>query len=489
MLFTGRSLSAWAVLCAFSACRNRDFHEASPQEFRAAPRVVEEREKTFELARLKRLAPEISYRVYEDKLATSDYPRVSLRVVFGRLTEAQCNKVRKIYADSWQDGLSGVDCAKAAGRNFELVDFLTPAMQATSQLAFESEQTRTQRPLSAEERAFLQDAVLQSGYGALDPDAAFRVNRVLAANCWGTAFEILRRSSTAFSVFYEGGGDAIDKYFSDNTSLIAERRLDVPFSQELVGRFAFGDVILFHAAEDGLKRLMHAAVLVDENLLFEKIGAGFEDVYRLAAYDPFAVQTRRPGWETVRRAREVFPHILSSGVPMRFSYDTPSGRYVTEMPVRDYTLTKSESGRYALREVVAAAPSESSHCVVTSADGQTNLRADDTNTGKILAAIRNGTSLPIASVGMRNAVRLTGFVHRSVTECATRTCTDSTRTKDPQPSRSGEISGPNMRIEPGGAVIAVVANGTPLKVLRQGEQGWLAVELEGTVAKSGCATQ
>jgi hypothetical protein len=153
-------------------------------------------------------------------------------------------------------------------------------------------------------------------------------NAVTAANCWGTAYEVIRlasggdpppaaaapataapplppqaaghsvpsaRPDLEFVVFYtdrfQAGRVLRHEAFSERVGTPREfRKGDVPneVSHELFPRSP-GDVLLVitdFPLEDGttLKVLEHAAVYIDDNVYFEKANAGPNDPYRIATF-------------------------------------------------------------------------------------------------------------------------------------------------------------------------------------------------------------
>ena len=174
----------------------------------------------------------------------------SLGFQFGRLTASQWQHLARIYG-AWHHPQNVTPYQSE--RHYHLMDFLPPLVQALNRHQFAQEET----PWAHH--------VLPNLRQTLQPER--RPNPViLAANCWGTLYEILRLAAQpqpqAFTVFTTAGEPI--------HSVLAQT------STPVVGVPQPGDIVLisYFNARENREYLHHAALVVDQDLFFEKAGAG-----------------------------------------------------------------------------------------------------------------------------------------------------------------------------------------------------------------------
>ena len=216
---------------------------------------------------------------YENHQADAPIWSSSLGIQFGRLTVWQWQHLARTYG-AWHHPQNVVPYQPK--RHYRLMDFLPPLMQALDRHQFAQEVTplahhglpEVRQPLPHDRRS---SAV------------------ILAANCWGTLYEILRLAyqprPQTFTVFTTA---------SEPIHAILEQT-----STPVVGAPQPGDIVLISSvnATENREYLHHAALVVDPNLFFEKAGAGDHVPYRLIdgatlqrMWNPaiFTIEYRRP---------------------------------------------------------------------------------------------------------------------------------------------------------------------------------------------------
>ncbi len=267
--------------------------------------------------------------------------RTNHRVWLGKLTKAQCEVTKKTYADGWAAGLSGVDCDQDANRRgFFLDDFLTPVMQATLRRTFHQELDSVSRPLTdAEKRQ----------YGILG--GQHTTMKELSTNCWSTAYEVLRReggAAPAYSIHNLLPAE-VDVVFKDGRYSRARIGPDTARNvKSALDRFgaAFGDYVIVRGPDElsGAPTILHAAVLIDKNLAFERVGTKGEFPMRITTFDTIVKLYPGATYE-VRRLTTSFPSPHANAVAgrpftRRFVESFEGVVYDTTIVVKDLALVK-----------------------------------------------------------------------------------------------------------------------------------------------------
>lgn len=168
---------------------------------------------------------------------------------FGKLNRVQFDALKAAYAGD----RSAVPYD--ADREYELIDFLLPKMQALIHTRFPSMQ---------------------------------RKKDWVSSNCWGTAYDLLRYTRD-ISVFYVDDSEIRPQFESpDHSTLIAEVerdiRNDAPAILDAQDKLQFGDLALLYFGWG----LAHAAIYVDKGIYFEMTGSKPHWPYRLTRnlFDP-----------------------------------------------------------------------------------------------------------------------------------------------------------------------------------------------------------
>lgn len=192
------------------------------------------------------------------------YDAYTLKVHLGRLSEEQFNALKARY---WN--LSEV--SYSAQRNYELMDFLPPLMQAVDSLqlhpSFVDINWPTPEQIVDDGGVEIQDLIRWSTEKAKAP---------VLTNCWGTTISILRDMHFKTRELETGwlSRVAVAQRLSDPQS----------FDEILPGKIRFGDIMLIHKKDDyrGETYVQHAALIIEPGLIFEKTDSGADDAFRLA---------------------------------------------------------------------------------------------------------------------------------------------------------------------------------------------------------------
>lgn len=134
------------------------------------------------------------------------------------------------------------------------------------------------------------------------------------ANCWGTAYELLReaqRPTKQFSVFY--AHDDVMQSFLGNPNYSSERKPYSKNPKDFADKATRnedlqpGDLLII-----GGEYLYHVAIFIDDDLYFEKSGSGDTTLFRFVTFD-LLQQTWNPelfGWSYRRFDRATLPDAM-----------------------------------------------------------------------------------------------------------------------------------------------------------------------------------
>lgn len=239
-LLRSKGLRSSAQLCLALVLGSMGWVKPAKSEFRQIP-VTSVESCSFRLAG----AQEIPYacHIYRDANAKLPVWETALGFEFGRLTYRQWQRLVTTYA-TWHNrrNLAHYD----RDRNYTLMDFMPPIMQAWNRHRFyEQDLTPFRSPATSKIK--------------------------LAANCWGTLYEILRLAQRDNppppTLFVTESQPMLDT--------LRQRSMPIqPHPQT-------GDIVLIHHQHGDRTYLDHVALVVDRQLFFEKAGAGNHVPYRL----------------------------------------------------------------------------------------------------------------------------------------------------------------------------------------------------------------
>lgn len=236
--------------------------------------------------------PTIPYQCWEfsDPDATLPVWKQSLGFEFGKLSRAQWEQIAIAYA-GWRDETITARNSTTLppydpDHHYWLMDFMPPIMQATNRHRFRQEK-----------------------HPVLRPPNPTPVDATVLANCWGTLYEILRLKNTSFET------PTYLMMIDAQTMLRTLKATSTPTQDPQPGDF----LLISHdhmGQQQKQTYLDHAALFIDNNLVFEKAGAGDTVPYRLIGLstlqriwrrDIYSYQIRRPVDNLI------LPHPLSFG--------------------------------------------------------------------------------------------------------------------------------------------------------------------------------
>lgn len=230
---------------------------------------------------------------FQDQEAKLSVWEDSLDFSFGQLNQSQWQEIAQTY------GKGHSIAPYNPGHDYWLMDFMPPLMQAINRHRFESERRTAPQALAQSTQTI-----------------------TILSNCWGTLYELLRlknqtTESTAYLMMVE-----------PSQMLATLQSVSKPVEQAKTGDF----LLISHRHRDEMRSpqthntyLDHGAFFVDQDLLFEKAGAGDAVPYRLIDLktlqtiwrpDVFDYQVRRP------IAKKALPHPLSFSQSATTSLET-----------------------------------------------------------------------------------------------------------------------------------------------------------------------
>jgi hypothetical protein len=239
---------------------------------------------------------------------------LSLNAQFGRLDEASFRALLREYC-GLSETKSRVIYAK--DREYTLLDFLPPLMQAVSGLHFQSSRTKQGRGLPS----FVGDRIQKF-------DVTQEV--LLTSNCWGFAWEVLFQADNAdvsaitistadpTSAWREFTGPAFDLIQSSRTQPKLLTLSERDFRNK---KLKAGDVLLIWHSNPSTASgtdlyLDHVATCIDEDVYYEKSGSGDKVPFRVntwaglvANFPPFVFFWE---WRRLVRNNPLSPKVYGS---------------------------------------------------------------------------------------------------------------------------------------------------------------------------------
>jgi hypothetical protein len=187
--------------------------------------------------------------------------RYYLEVRLGRLTRPQFDRVKALFDDHSRVPYD-------AARDYELTDFLHPAMQAITNQTYTGDSFGGSA-LADHMDAFEGDAVfydfMKNGVGVM-------------TNCYGTTAELLRQlrpgAATKFNLYFPDRNQA-SEWFSDTKYSDVVPETDRKHGDALVVRVSSLDLA-------GNMLLTHTAFVLSKELVFEKTDVMDDDPYRIS---------------------------------------------------------------------------------------------------------------------------------------------------------------------------------------------------------------
>jgi hypothetical protein len=196
--------------------------------------------------------------------------RYYLQVKLGRLSLEQYNSMMALYGNKSR-------VAYDAEKEYELVDFLHPAMQATVNQVFGYNSYDTSGLTDFDPESVPEDDIMVIWPLQKNGVASY-------SNCWNTTTQILRLqhhstdpNNMLYQIYWPGRWDINDELKSDEIS-----------SAVAAGQERVGDALLVSAAGgmdealDSSGMIQHTAILLSESLVFEKTDSSEDDPYRIS---------------------------------------------------------------------------------------------------------------------------------------------------------------------------------------------------------------
>jgi hypothetical protein len=291
------------------------------------------------------------------------FEQKALDFVFEGLDEAQFHAVKNLY------GNATLTQARSGRHDYNLVDFMPPAIQALNGHTFEYA------------TADIPELNLGRNGANGTPEAPVEPHVTISANCWSTVYGILRSGGfgregarpAPFTVFYTGRFQAMD-FFGGLGKAIGSvnvkrgGRGQIPKQVQI----ETGDLILiitarqlytgYAADREGnmiegkeastLVSMEHAAIHIDDGLVFEKSNGGSDDPYRFMPLAPALEQYTRevPTRIQIRRfhgelpdPRDVFG---GTGYAIEERYKRPIPKPLQRLVLLDKEILFPQEGEY-----------------------------------------------------------------------------------------------------------------------------------------------
>lgn len=220
-------------------------------------------------------------------------------------------------------------------------------MQATVRHTFIPEKDESTRELTAEER---------KQYGIISGGQVL-ISKTAETNCWSTAYEVLRRTSGQAPVYtiHNLLPEEVDLRLTDTKltqTLKSKESASTLITQFKSSGVRFGDFIIVRdrakADEVGSKSdIQHVTVLIDEGLVFERVGTDSVFPMRIATLNDVVTDYASAQFE-VRRLLSDFPDPHKENFSLQVKQSSEGDLYDVTIELKNIVLSKSASGRYAL---------------------------------------------------------------------------------------------------------------------------------------------
>ncbi len=189
--------------------------------------------------------------------------RYYLSVNLGKISQTQFNSLQAFYGSRSQVSYEST-------RNYDLSDFLPPSIQAVTNQTFAPIEYSFGALHEATEYDYLQDTD-----SAVDLWALSKNGLMTQTNCWNTTFENLNAilfNKTTYRLFLPGRWTANDEVDS-SSQLIQEKDLQ-PWDMLIIREKS--------SVAPDTAMLMHTALFINKNVVFEKTDTSENDPYRLS---------------------------------------------------------------------------------------------------------------------------------------------------------------------------------------------------------------
>jgi hypothetical protein len=189
-----------------------------------------------------------------------------LEVKLGRLSQEQYRAMLALYGNSSRVPF---DSAK----EYDLIDFLHPAMQATVNQVFLPKNYDTSRLIDVDlEKDVSEDAAMFFFNASKNGISS-------VSNCWNTTMELLRlmhpstdKNNMKYRLYWPGRWDTSDIFSDAKTSTVIK-----------AGSATLGDVLVVKLkSEGGGEMLQHTTIVLSPSLVFERTDSTENDAYRIS---------------------------------------------------------------------------------------------------------------------------------------------------------------------------------------------------------------
>lgn len=189
-----------------------------------------------------------------------------LEVKLGRLSQSQYQSMLTHFGNSSRVPYD-------AAKEYDLIDFLHPAMQATVNQVFLPKNYNTERLIEVDlEKDVSEDAAMFFHAASKSGISSF-------SNCWNTTMEVLRlmspssdKNKMVYRLYWPGRWDTSDAFSDGKTSTVIGS-----------SSAALGDALVVKLkSEGGGEMLQHTAIVLSPSLVFERTDTTENDAYRIS---------------------------------------------------------------------------------------------------------------------------------------------------------------------------------------------------------------
>ncbi|MBO9668454.1 MAG: hypothetical protein J7501_16770 [Bdellovibrio sp.] len=262
----------------------------------------------LDLKSLKAAVPGIEYQVYQDSLDLNPYQSrwnplnptdyFRHRVILLNVDRTRCLQLKNHFADA---SLVNCEFLKNNPQEIDLRAFLEPAIQAVEGKIYLNQEVVLSPGIKMEDGFVVSTVPTLEEH---DSRGGLLVrNYSEETNCWGTSWEIARRSNKDFSV-QVGSGD-LNKFLQDKrnvTDVVATTKDIAKYLREIKYR----DILIVSDKKSG--QVLHVATFIDQNLLFEKQGNATQYPFRFSKLEQITgLYSKKGVVYRVVRAKANFP--------------------------------------------------------------------------------------------------------------------------------------------------------------------------------------
>ena len=262
---------------------------------------------------------------------------VRLRIVSEKLTQAQLEKLNAYFKTR---------LAHDAQKNYDLVSFLTPVMQALEGRRFVGVKSQPE----AIKKFY--DTKSDEEFDKTD------IGAETATNCWQTALELARRDEKVFRVYYP-----------PEAKMAGVFRNEKLFKKIKRTEMIYGDLAYMYATDPHTDEEVarHGATFISDDVYFEKTGSDDRFLFRLVTAEQLKKDYDSPkSWAFLRRTGEALPgpesftiektdpdlaKEINDAIVSRLSVETAFGQGVVSysfLAMEAFRLVRDTRGKWTL---------------------------------------------------------------------------------------------------------------------------------------------